>query len=158
MKLETKEIKMKMFSISCLIQCLALWCLILTRTAFAEPVLHVLFHMGAGANGQFFVGGTLENRGGGDIYQGFVVITPISAECYPLQPLLSPFGRIKVGQKYEFRIPIQGRLSGYKLDAVSAVDSFASPATVVDETADVIASKQKSYLARCHETRAKNKR
>ncbi|HDO1358650.1 TPA: hypothetical protein P2Q89_004173 [Aeromonas veronii] len=128
--------------------------LMVTPTVFAEPVLHVLFHMGAGANGQFFVGGTLENKGDQDIYQGFVVITPLSKACYPQQPVLSSFGVIKAGQKQEFRIPVTGRLHGYKLDTVHAVDSFANPVTVVDDTAAIMASKQDAYLARCMQSRA----
>lgn len=120
----------------------------------AKPVVHVLFHMGAGANGQFFVGGTLENKGDEEVYKGFVVITPLTEDCYPKQPLLTSFGKIKPGEKQEFRIPIEGRLYGYKLDAVNAVDSFANKVAIVDETAEVIAEKQPQYLARCQTMRA----
>lgn len=141
------------YSIPSLMARVALLSLMVTPTVYAEPALHVLFHMGAGVNGQFFVGGTMENKGDQDIYQGFVVITPLTKECYPQQPLLSPFGIIKAGQKHEFRIPVQGRLSGYKLDTVHAVDSFANKITVVDDTAEVIASKKASYLARCMSAR-----
>lgn len=122
-------------------------------TTFAEPVLHLLFHMGAGANGKFFVGGTLENRGDQDVYQGYVVITPLTKDCYPQQPQLSPFGVIKAGEKYEFRIFIDGRLNGYKLNTVYAVDSFANSVTVIDETAAVMASKKDAYLAGCQQVR-----
>lgn len=139
-----------------MMQRLLLLGLLVTPTVFAKPVLHVLFHMGAGANGQFFVGGTLENKGDQDIYQGFVVITPLSKACYPQPPVLSSFGVIKAGQKQEFRIPISGRLNGYKLDTVHAVDSFANPVSVVDDTAAIMASKQEAYLARCQQARAEN--
>ncbi|WP_421285483.1 hypothetical protein [Aeromonas veronii] len=142
------------YSIPSIIQRLLLLGLIVTKIVFAEPVLHVLFHMGAGANGQFFVGGTMENKGDQDIYQGFVVVTPLSKACYPQQPQLSPFGVIKAGQKQEFRIPVTGRLHGYKLDTVHAVDSFANPVTVIDETAEIMASKQDAYLVHCMQKRA----
>ncbi|MFH7527858.1 hypothetical protein AB2J22_21310 [Aeromonas sp. A5] len=125
-------------------------------TVFSKPALHVLFHMGLGANGQFFVGGTFENKGDKDIYQGYVVIIPLTKECYPKQPLLSTFGVIKAGQKHEFKIPVQGRLNGYKLDTVHAVDSFANPIAVIDETADILASKKESYNARCKEIRGED--
>ena len=127
--------------------------LVVSPTVFAEPVLHVLFHMGAGVNGKFFVGGTIENKGDQDIYQGFVVVTPITKECYPQQPLLSPFGIIKAGRKQEFRIPVTGHLYGYKLDTVHAVDSFANPVTVIDDTTAILASKQEDYLIRCQQAR-----
>lgn len=130
--------------------------MIVTPTVFAEPVLHVLFHIGAGTNGTFFVGGTIQNKGDQDIYQGFVVITPITEECYPQQPLLSPFGLIKAGQQQEFSIPVSGPLHGYKLNTVHAVDSFANPVTVIDDTAAILASKQHAYLARCRQARKDN--
>ncbi|MGL6607843.1 hypothetical protein [Aeromonas hydrophila] len=119
----------------------------------AAPQLHVLFHMGAGANDQFFVGGTLENKGDEDVYRGFLVITPLTKDCYPEHPILSPFGAIKAGEKFEFKIPVRGRLHGYKLDTVQAVDSFANKVFVVDTTAAVMASKQPSYQARCLKSR-----
>jgi hypothetical protein len=128
--------------------------LMLSSPLFAAPVLHMLFHMGMGANGEFFVGGTLKNKGDQDIYQGFVVITPLTKECYPKQPLLSPFKVIKAGQKQEFRIPVKEHLYGYKIDTVHAVDSFANQVTVVDETAEILARKQENYIARCTQLRA----
>ena len=128
--------------------------LMLSPPLCAAPVLHMLFHMGMGANGEFFVGGTLENKGDQDIYQGFVVITPLTKECYPKQPLLSSFKLIKAGQKQEFRIPVKDHLYGYKIDTVNAVDSFANQVTVVDETAEVLARKQEDYIARCTQLRA----
>ncbi|QTL94387.1 hypothetical protein [Aeromonas jandaei] len=131
------------------LSCFFLMSVLLAPPVFAKPELHLLFHMGAGANGQFFVGGTLENRGDQDIYQGFVVITPLTKECYPLRPILSPFGAIKAGEKYEFKIPVRGRLNGYKLDTVHAVDNFANPVAVIDETSAIMASKQEAYLTRC---------
>ncbi|MFM4941600.1 hypothetical protein [Aeromonas enteropelogenes] len=124
-----------------------------TPSLLAKPELYLLFHMGTGANGQFFVGGTLENRGDQEVYQGYVVITLLTEECYPLKPVLSQFGVIKAGAKYEFRIPIEGSLKGYKLDTLYATDSFANPVTVIDETAAILADKQKAYLARCQQAR-----
>ncbi|WP_421187435.1 hypothetical protein [Aeromonas enteropelogenes] len=124
-----------------------------TPSLLAKPELYLLFHMGAGANGQFFVGGTLENRGNQEVYQGYVVITPLTEKCYPLKPVLYQFGVIKAGEKYEFRIPIEGSLKGYKLDTLYASDSFANPVTVIDETAAILAAKQDVYLTRCQQAR-----
>lgn len=128
-----------------------------TSTAFAEPQLHLLFHIGAGSKGHFFVGGTIQNKGDKDIYQGFVVITPITADCFPMSPLLSEFGEIKAGQKAEFRVPVQGHLHGYKLNAIHAVDSFSNAVAVVDETIDVIISKRDDYISECMKARDKNR-
>lgn len=119
----------------------------------AAPALHLLFHMGAGADGQFFVGGTLENKGDEDIYQGFVVVTPLDGKCYPQQPLLHPFAAIRAGEKREFQISIAGPLEGYKLDTVRAVDHLGNKVMVIDETAEIMAKKQPAYIARCQERR-----
>lgn len=119
----------------------------------AAPALHLLFHMGAGADGKFFVGGTLENKGDEDIYQGFVVVTPLDGDCYPQQPLLHPFSALKAGEKREFQIPIAGRLEGYKLDTVGAVDHLGNKVQVIDETAEIMAKKQPAYIARCQAQR-----
>ncbi|MFQ1931679.1 hypothetical protein ACK34T_19455 [Aeromonas veronii] len=119
----------------------------------AAPALHLLFHMGAGADGQFFVGGTLENKGDEDIYQGFVVVTPLDGKCYPQQPLLHPFSAIRAGEKLQFSVPVAGPLEGYKLDTVRAVDHLGNKVLVIDETAEIMANKQPAYLARCQERR-----
>lgn len=122
-------------------------------TLLAAPVLHLLFHMGMGVDGHFFVGGTLENRGDEDIYQGFVVVTPLDQACYPQPPLLHSFTVLKAGEKREFRVPIDGRLEGYKLDTVQGVDHFGNKVAVIDETAEILGNKLPAYLARCQERR-----
>lgn len=121
----------------------------------AAPTLHLLFHMGLGANGEFFVGGTLENKGDEDTYQGYVVITPLTKDCYPLAPKLWQFGAVSAGEKREFKIPVEGRLNGYKLDVVHATDSYGNKVVVVDDTAEIMASKLPSYIEKCNNARVK---
>lgn len=129
--------------------CFALFCFNVNAT----PVLHLLFHMGLGADDQFFVGGTLENKGDTDTYRGYIVITPLTQDCYPLTPQLWEFGVVSAGQKQEFKIPVEGRLNGYKLDVVHAVDSYGNKVLVVDDTAEVIASKLPNYIEKCNTIR-----
>lgn len=127
-----------------------------SSSLLAEPKLHLLFHMGIGSGGQFFVGGTLENKGDESVYRGFVVISPLTRDCHPEEPLLWSFGKIKEGEKLEFKIPVLGRLHGYKLNSLYAMDSFGIAVSIVDETAEVIGNKQRDYLKRCMEYRVKS--
>lgn len=122
-------------------------------TAAAKPELHLLFHMGLGMNGQFFVGGTLHNKGDEPVYQGYVVVTPLTRDCYPQQPQMWQFKQIAANEKTEFRIPVTGKLHGYKLDHVHAVDSFGNPLEVVDETAEVLQGKQATFIEKCQQQR-----
>lgn len=115
----------------------------------AKPILHLNFHMGLGLNGDFFVGGTLENKGDKDVYQGYMVVTPLSSDCYPKSPQLWPFGKITANSKFEFKVPMEGKLEGYKLDLVYAMDSFGNKINVIDETESILNSKQTDYVAKC---------
>lgn len=123
----------------------------------AAPSLHLLFHMGMGLNGNFFVGGTLENKGDEDTYKGYIVITPLTKDCYPLTPQLWQFGSVSTGQKLEFKIPVEGLLNGYKLDVVHAVDSYGNKLDVVDDTTEILASKLPSYIEKCNHARVTKK-
>lgn len=71
----------------------------------AEQSLHLLFHMGVGLNGEFYIGGTLENKGETDVYAGFIVVTPFDKNCHPkihcFYPLASPLNRV-INRSLEF--------------------------------------------------------
>lgn len=123
--------------------------LFLPFNLFAAPELHVLFHMGLGLNNDFFVGGTLENKGDQDVHQGYIVVTPLSNDCYPKSPQLWSFGKIVANSKFEFKVPMAGKLEGYKLDLVYAMDSFGNKINVIDETESILNSKQADYVAKC---------
>ncbi|MGL5392270.1 MAG: hypothetical protein ACRDA8_13015 [Shewanella sp.] len=127
--------------------------LLLTPVLHATAQLELLFHMGAGAGGKFVVGVTLENSGDEEIYQGFVVLTPLDGLCYPQPPVLYPFAKVEAGETRQLEIPIAGRLEGYKLTAVHAVDNFGIPVVVVDKLADILAQRQSDYVAQCRQAR-----
>ncbi|KPN75515.1 hypothetical protein AEA42_18685 [Shewanella sp. Sh95] len=126
-----------------------LFLLFYCKSAFAYSELYLKFHMGLGMNGDFFVGGTLENKGDQDVHQGYIVVTPLSSDCYPKSPQLWPFGKIAANSKFEFKVPIAGKLEGYKFDMVYAMDSFGNKITVIDETEPILNSKQTDYIAKC---------
>lgn len=132
-----------------LINFIAAFLFFFSTEIIAEEDLHLIFHMGLGMNGDFFVGGTLENKGEQEVYQGYIVVTPLSSDCYPKTPQLWPFGKIAANSKFEFKVPMEGKLEGYKLDMVYAMDSFGNKITVIDETEPILNSKQTDYIAKC---------
>lgn len=119
----------------------------------AQGILHLKFHMGLGANGQFFVGGTLENQGAGSITHGYLVISLLNEKCYPIGERLYPFGPLSVKQQHEFRIPIAGRLEGYRLTAVQALDDMGFALPVIDETQAIIKSREVPEREKCAKAR-----
>ncbi|WP_156120213.1 hypothetical protein [Aeromonas finlandensis] len=48
---------------------------------------------------------------------------------------------------------MQGNMFGYKLDTLHAVDSFANQVVVIDETIEIMSSKQDDYIAGCTQLR-----
>jgi hypothetical protein len=119
----------------------------------AQGILHLKFHMGLGANGQFFVGGTLENQGTAAITHGYLVISLLNEECYPIGEKLYSFGPLSSKQQHEFRIPITGRLQGYRLTAVQALDDMGFTLPVIDETQAIIKSREVPEREKCAKAR-----
>jgi hypothetical protein len=119
----------------------------------AKGILHLKFHMGLGANGEFFVGGTLENQGTEAITHGYLVISLLNEKCYPMGEKLYSFGLLSAKQQHEFRIPITGRLQGYRLTTVKALDDMGFALPVVDETQAVIQSREFLERKKCAKAR-----
>lgn len=119
----------------------------------AEPALYLSYHDESGVNDAFFVGGMLENKGVENIYQGYIVITPLTKNCYPVSPQLWRFSGIEIGRKQRFKIPIRGNLSNYKLDLIHAVDSFGNKIKVIDTVSSTIRATEDDYLEKCKKAR-----
>lgn len=127
----------------------ALLFLLMPLAALASGDVHLLFHMGVGANGQYYVGGTIQNSSEQPIDKGYIVIVPVSGRCQPQQPLLQTYGPVAVGEKTEFNIPIDGQLNGYRLGSFAAFDSMGFAIPTVDDTAQVIADRQQAERQAC---------
>lgn len=97
--------------------------------AWAAPELQVKFHMGIGNGTTQEVGGTLVNAGDAPITRGYLVITPINAQCHPGASVLYPLGPLPPGEEQQFRVPMTERFSSYRLQ-MGAFDEqgFAVPA------------------------------
>ncbi len=115
--------------------------------------VHLLFHVGQWMGGHITVGGTLENRGDTPVQEGYVVVVPLDARCYPGRPVLQSFGPLSPGEKTGFSVPVNGDVGGYRLVSVMALDDMGYPLAVVDDTASVIASREPAERQVCLKAR-----
>ena len=115
------------------------------------------FHMGAGAQESFFIGGTIENKGDSAIDGGYVVVVPVTETCTPQKPVMATFGVIEPGEKTQFRVPVDSKLHGYRLAGFAAWDDmgYALPAT--DESVKIIKEREPEERKNCILKRAENK-
>lgn len=123
--------------------------------AMAKADVRLLFHMGAGAENEFFVGGTVENKGDSPAAGGVVVIVPVDEMCKTGEPRTASFGQILPGEKKEFRLPfVNTKLHGYRLISFGAYDDMGFPVTAKDETRDIILKREDDSRKSCVEKRS----
>ncbi|EMG7889777.1 membrane-associated Zn-dependent protease 1 [Enterobacter hormaechei] len=120
--------------------------------AGAVPVLS--FHMGLGAEGKFFVGGTLRNDGDQPVTQGYLVILPVTERCEPERFVFYEFGELPAGSTREFRIPVSGRLVSYRLAGAGAVDDMGFALPVRDDTKAVLDARREEETRACKARRS----
>ncbi|WP_323854681.1 membrane-associated Zn-dependent protease 1 [Xenorhabdus koppenhoeferi] len=124
-----------------------------TPALWAKGEVHLLFHMGLGANGKSFVGGTLQNKGDQPVAGGYINVLPYKEKCEPDTPILYSFELLAPGEKKEFRIPMNSPLSGYRVIGFGAYDDMGFPLPAVDETAKIIQEREPSERKACQTTR-----
>lgn len=122
--------------------------------ASALPVL--AFHMGLGAEGKFFVGGTLRNDGDMPVAKGYIVILPVTKRCEPEHFVFYEFGELPPGSTHEFRVPVKGRLIAYRLADVGAVDDMGYTIPVRDETKAVVEARHQEDVKQCMKRRSQS--
>ncbi|MBD2783480.1 membrane-associated Zn-dependent protease 1 [Xenorhabdus sp. DI] len=116
---------------------------------WAKGEAHLLFHMGLGAGGKFFVGGTLQNKGNQPVAGGYLAILPLNAKCEPGTLTIHAFEPLAPGEKREFRIPINTPLSSYRLIGFGAYDGMGFPLPAIDETAKIIQEREPGERKAC---------
>ncbi|MEY0952135.1 membrane-associated Zn-dependent protease 1 [Providencia manganoxydans] len=122
---------------------------LLTFTASANGQAHLTFHMGAGANQQFFVGGTVENKGDTAIARAYVSILPVDEHCQLLPMAWKEFGPIPAHGRVEFRVPVSSALTQYRLASFGAFDDMGFAVTAVDDTASIIKAREPEIRQDC---------
>ncbi|PHM25964.1 membrane-associated Zn-dependent protease 1 [Xenorhabdus ehlersii] len=120
-----------------------------TSALWAKGEAHLLFHMGLGANGKFFVGGTLQNKGDQPVAGGYLAVLSLNAQCEPGTLTVYSFEALASGEKKEFRIPINAPLSSYRLIGFGAYDDMGFPLPTIDETAKIIQEREPNERKTC---------
>lgn len=111
---------------------------------------HLTFHMGFGANGQFVVGGTIENQGNDPVERGYIMILPVNDHCKPLDFLWQGFGPIPPNGKIEFKIPVTDpKFNRYRLAGFAAFDEMGFVLPTKDDTAEIIQARQPAERETC---------
>ncbi|WP_047681697.1 MULTISPECIES: hypothetical protein [Xenorhabdus] len=129
--------------------------LILLTSFLFSPILraqgetHLLFHMGLGANGKFFVGGTLQNKGDQPVAGGYLAILPLNIQCEPQSLIVYSFDSLAPEEKKTFRIPVDIPLSSYHLMGFVAYDDMGFSLPTVDETAKIIKDREPNERKAC---------
>lgn len=126
---------------------------LLTASVLANGQAYLTFHMGAGGNNQFFVGGTVENRGDAPIARAYVSILPVTERCELLPMAWQEFGPIEAHGKMEFRVPVNSALTHYRLAGFAAFDDMGFALPSVDETADIIKARELNERQVCQTKR-----
>lgn len=140
---------MKKLLLAVLILGLLLSLLVLAPCARAGAVPILAFHMGLGAEGKFFVGGTLRNDGDMLVTAGYIVILPVTERCEPEHFVFYEFGELAAGSTREFRIPVSGRLVSYRLAGAGAVDDMGFALPVRDDTKAVLDARRDEETQVC---------
>lgn len=127
--------------------------ILLSATASATGQAHLTFHMGTGANNQFFVGGTVENQGDAPITLAYVSVLPISDQCELLPMAWQVFGPIPPHGKTEFRVPVPSNLVQYRLAGFAAFDDMGFALPAIDDTASIVKAREFEERKTCQTKR-----
>ena len=118
-------------------------------SCFAQSDVNLAFHMGLGANGHYEIGGTMENNSSKTLPYSAVTYITIDKNCVPSGAKIANLGPIKANGSLEFRIPVKGILSSYRILSVSAWNDMGVPVDVDDKTAEVIKSRDAEFMKSC---------
>lgn len=105
--------------------------------------------MGLGANGTYEIGGTINNDSAENVFNSAITYITIDADCKPGNASVANLGEIKSHSSLEFRIPVEGVLSSYRILSVSAWDAVGIPLKVDDNTAGIIREREAEFKKQC---------
>ena len=116
---------------------------------YALPILQMNFHMGVGADGNYYIGGTLQNVGDEDIKTAFIDYVVNSARCKAGDGGSYSIGPILKGEKKPFKIPVNGQMVSYKIIGFSGSDYYGFPVEIKDLTFVAMQEKNKKERMLC---------
>ncbi|MDU7483975.1 MAG: FxLYD domain-containing protein [Hafnia alvei] len=115
----------------------------------AKSDINLAFHMGLGANGHYEIGGTIENNSSETLPYSAVTYITIDKNCVPSGAKVASLGSIKANGSLEFRIPVEGILSSYRILSISAWNDMGVPIDVDDRTAEIIKNRDAEFMKSC---------
>lgn len=116
----------------------------------AKEDVELVFHMGLGANGHYQIGGVIENHSQDTLLNSAITYITIDDLCHPGKAQIANLGKIDPHDELEFRIPVEGKLSSYRILNISAWDSIGIPKAVNDKTAETIKNREAEYIKKCN--------
>lgn len=130
----------------------AIFLFTLNFPCFAESSLNLLFHIGLGANGNYEIGGTIENNSPDQALHSAITYITIDHKCNPSDAKVANLGVIKPQNTLDFRIPIEGVLSSYRILSITGWNSIGVPVEAKDKTADNIKKRENDFTKSCRAT------
>jgi hypothetical protein len=116
---------------------------------YGQSVATLNFHMAVGGDGKYRIGGVITNNSTESIPYGAITYIIIDEKCNPSHAKVADFGPIKPSSELEFNIPVNGKLSSYRILNVSAWNKYGIPLTVEDKTIDIIKSREHEIFKNC---------
>lgn len=115
----------------------------------AQPDVNLVFHVGFGANGHYEIGGTIENNSEEVTYSAITYIT-IDNKCNPSDANIANLGKIKPRGSLDFRIPIEGVLSSYRILSINSWNAIGIPVSSGDKTFEMINKRNDEFIKKCN--------
>lgn len=115
----------------------------------AQSDVNLVFHIGIGANGNFEIGGTVENNSAEEFIYSAITYITIDKKCNPSEAHVANLGKIKSRDSLNFRIPIKGTLSSYRILNISSWNSIGIPVRTEDKTVEMINKRNEGFIAKC---------
>jgi len=116
---------------------------------FAVDNVNLQFHMGVGANGDYNIGGVIENQSNEDAYGSAITYITINKKCLPGEARTMNLGMIKKGTSMDFKIPVQGILNSYRILNFSAWNDIGIPLPTEDLTFNIIKKRDAEIEEEC---------
>ncbi|OBU03785.1 hypothetical protein [Morganella psychrotolerans] len=122
-------------------------------SVYAGNQAELLFHVGAGADKEYRIGGTIENKMASPIEHVAITYLILNEHCYPGNANVITFNQIPGNAKYDFSILVDGPLHGYKILSFTAFDDMGSEYVTEDTTLQIIRERETSRKDTCKKSR-----
>lgn len=127
--------------------------LMISHSCLANSTINLLFHIGLGANGRYEIGGTIQNDSSDELLYSAITYITIDKNCIPSKAKIANLGAINPKSKLEFRIPLEGVLSSYRILSITGWNNMGIPVNAEDKTIEIIKKRDKDVIKNCNSLR-----